>query len=176
VNGLSQAWVVLSPPAGLAVSAAVHALLAHALRGKRIVVTLAGSAGAGLVATGALTLLGERGPGGTTWEALPSLCLNLTSYLALVYVYIAFVNAHVSSLRVRILHELHHAPEGLGAEELLRHYNAREIVNRRVARLVGGNQLRQRGGRLFMRPSDVVVIARLIALCRRALFGRERRV
>ncbi|MBY0522095.1 MAG: hypothetical protein K2R98_01775 [Gemmataceae bacterium] len=101
------------------------------------------------------------------------LLFNALIYLALSYGYFNFIQLNVSSLRIRMLHELSVNAQGLSEQKLLDLYNEREMLEYRLARLVQGQQIAERRGRLYFRRSAVYAIALVIDFCKRLVVGRR---
>ncbi len=98
---------------------------------------------------------------------------NLLIYALLGYCYFHFVNMGETARRIRILAELGEVPGGLSLREILERYNARDIIDRRLARLVNNGQVKCENGRYYIGNPTVVTMARLTAAAKRAIFGKK---
>jgi len=97
---------------------------------------------------------------------------NLLIYALLGYCYFHFVNMGETARRIRILAELAEAGEGLSLREILERYNAGDIIDRRLARLVNNGQVRCENGRYYIGNPTVLTMARLTAAAKRVIFGK----
>jgi hypothetical protein len=91
---------------------------------------------------------------------LAELCI----YLCFGYCFFHFNNMGETARRVRLAIELHRAPQGLTRAELLVRYGAREIIDRRLARLLESGQIRERQSHYVLGNRSVLVMARIVAL------------
>ena len=170
---MSPAFLLaLSPLAGLAVDA-VACVLAYRLRPQRGLLSaeyVGLAAGAGstalLFALLAPFLTGPRG------EALGRAFLALASFAALGYCHFHFVNLGETARRIRLLRELKIAGGALSHAELVARYGAREVVERRLARLVGTGQIVRRGDRYYAAGSAVAAMAACMLRLKKLLLGR----
>lgn len=83
-----------------------------------------------------------------SWSGFSDGAANLAAYLALAYAYFHFVNMSRTARRIRILHETAQSLDGLSREDLHSLYNAREMIDRRLARLLDAGQIHEGDGRL----------------------------
>jgi hypothetical protein len=128
--------------------------------------------GLGLGAVVLMTLLVRPHRGAGLVEEASGLVMSSLTYAFFAFVFFNALNANLSSLRVRLLKELHaREPEGLPAPILLKRYGAEEILSARIDRLAAGGQLVQRGDRFFFQPKGVAVIGRFFAGLRHLLLG-----
>jgi hypothetical protein len=104
--------------------------------------------------------------------------VNIIIYLALLYIYINFVNMGETARRVRLLRELSAVAQGLSREELLARYNAREIVTKRLERLCATGQVVRGSDGLFKarRGSAMLRTARVLRAAKILLLGRSGRL
>lgn len=94
-------------------------------------------------------------------------------YAMLSYGYFHFVNLGESARRVRLLREMEAAGAGLTAGEVFKRYNAREILDRRLERLLGSGQVKERDGRLFISNPVMLLSARIIRSLKGLLLGSD---
>ncbi len=69
------------------------------------------------------------------------LLIHSLTYVSLGYCYFHFVNLGETARRIRILWEIKDSQGGLSLEEILMRYNAQEILQRRISRLVKNRQM-----------------------------------
>jgi len=103
-------------------------------------------------------------------EFLPGLMVNIIIYSLFGYCYFHFINLGETARRIRILRELHDSNGKLTLEEILKRYNAEEMVELRLQRLISSGQVISKGGRLHVgRPvllflSKIIILIKLILL------------
>lgn len=156
---------ILAPWAGLLVYALGHwAAVRFKLHGnlRAIVVTFF----PGLAAT--LFFTPRAG-----FEPVHDIVFNGAFFCLLGFIYFHFINLGATSRRTRILIELWDAgPEGLTRAQLRQRYNAGEMLDRRLRRLVDAGQVVRRGGRLYPGKATMLWMARLVSWAGRLVLGR----
>jgi hypothetical protein len=108
--------------------------------------------------------------GGGVADAL----VDLATYACAAYVLFHFNNMGETARRVRLARELAAAPDGLAESELVARYGAREMLDRRLARLVAAGQIRLAGDRLTIANPSVLWMARAVGLAKRNVLGARR--
>jgi len=98
---------------------------------------------------------------------------NLIAYASLSYCYFNFINLGETARRIRIMRELYDAAEGLCLPDILLKYNAREIVSRRIGRLIKNRQIVEKSGRYFLGKPTLLFIARTIVLLKVMFLGKK---
>lgn len=138
-----------------------HAIVASTLAGLAVVVSLGVSFAHAQAAPASAA---DRWGATATW---------VLAYVCLAYCYVfGFFNLGESARRIRLLIELHAAGDrGLTLEEILTAYNARLIVEARLARLLSGGQIALRGGRYVLRSSFVLSLARVLVVVKLMVLG-----
>lgn len=92
------------------------------------------------------------------------------TYACASYVFFHVVHIPEASVRIRVLQELAaHGP--LAEGELLRRYDARTILDLRLARLMRSGQLTHMDGRYFTGRRRMLYVARLFRLAKRIALG-----
>lgn len=102
-----------------------------------------------------------------------SLVTNLIIYSSLGYCYFHFINLGETARRIRILRELYDLKEGLSLEEILIRYNAKEIIERRLARLINNGQILFKEGRLYINKPTMLFIAKIMSAAKVILLGKK---
>lgn len=97
---------------------------------------------------------------------------NLLIYALLCYCYFHVVNMGETARRIRILAELTEAGGSLSLREILERYNAREIIDRRLTRLLNSGQVKCENGRYYIANPIVLTMARITAAVKRVIFGK----
>jgi hypothetical protein len=98
---------------------------------------------------------------------------NAMVYMLLSYCYFHFLNLGETARRIRILRELAEAPAGLTSGELLRRYNAQEILDRRISRLTKSGQIILRNKRYYIKGRAVLLMAKLVGFMKIAMLAKE---
>jgi hypothetical protein len=106
-------------------------------------------------------------------ETASRFILNLLTYTALQYGYFHFINLGVTARRIRLLLELIDSESGLSYEEILRRYNAREMVDNRLGRLTGRGQVVLREGRYFIGKPVMLLMAKTIVAMKLIVLGKR---
>jgi hypothetical protein len=99
---------------------------------------------------------------------------NVLIYLCFCYVYFHFNNMGETARRIRLLRELVSAGRPLALAEITERYGANEIVERRLGRLLAAGQVREVAGRYIVADRSVYLMAQLVNLAHRLVFGRPR--
>lgn len=103
---------------------------------------------------------------------LGSQLANLAIYFCFAYSYFHFNNMMETARRVRIAIEFYEARDGLTRNELFSRYGAGEIIDRRLARLMGSGQIHQVGSRYVLGNPSVLAMARIVRVLKRVVRGR----
>lgn len=102
-----------------------------------------------------------------------NLTTNLIIYSALGYCYFHFINLGETARRIRILREIHESEDGLTEKEILKHYNAKEIVEKRLARLLDNKQVIYKDGRYFIGKPLILWISKIMLLMKILIIGKK---
>ncbi|MDD5072243.1 MAG: hypothetical protein PHX64_00305 [Candidatus Omnitrophica bacterium] len=97
---------------------------------------------------------------------------NIAIYVLSGYCYFHFVNMGETARRVRILIELKDARQGLSLREILERYNFKDVIERRIVRLVNNGQVICKGGKYYIGNSAMLAIAGFLAAVKHVIFGR----
>lgn len=98
---------------------------------------------------------------------------NWVIYFLLGYCYFHFLNLGETSRRIRILRELYDSKEGLSLDELLIRYNAKEIFEKRMSRLLNNAQIIYRDGVYYIGSPIMLLIARVMAIIKLIIVGNK---
>jgi hypothetical protein len=101
------------------------------------------------------------------------LAMSGITYAALGYGYFHFVNLGETARRVRIMRELYDSRTGLSMKEILERYNARTIVDLRLARLTANGQVICRDGRYYIGKRTVLFMAKIIVALKLIVLGKR---
>ena len=106
-------------------------------------------------------------------KQISNLPTNIIIYLALYNGYFHFLNMGETARRIRILMELMISKDGLSLDEIFNHYNAQEIINRRLDRLIETKQIIKRDNKYYINNSTMLFIAKSIDMLKLILLGRK---
>lgn len=99
--------------------------------------------------------------------------VDLLIYFSISYNYFHFLNLGETGRRIRILRELYEAKGGLYFEELIRRYAAKEIIERRINRLISNRQIIYRDGRYYLGGSAMLIMAKIFVFLKILLLGKS---
>ncbi len=165
--------VVVAPLVGVAAYMVVHIAMNWITRGRRLLCGFVLGVLVGWAVQLAVSFWGVLAAAVSRWDAAGLLLVNQFTYLAIADLYSHFVNIQIASLRVRVLHELASAPDGLTSQQLLQRYNAADIVRSRLTRLTGTNHLRRDGDRYYTRFSTMLLLAQFYQLLKWIVLGKS---
>ena len=89
------------------------------------------------------------------------------------YCYFNYINLGETARRIRILREIYDSKEGLSMEEILKRYNAKEIIERRIKRLLKNRQIIYKDGKYYIGKPIMLVIAKIIVIMKVILLGKK---
>jgi hypothetical protein len=107
----------------------------------------------------------------TEWLSL--VCVNLIIYLCLSYCYFNFINMGETARRIRLLRELYDSALGLSKEEILLKYNAEQVVDLRMRRLLNNHQIILRSARYYVASPVMLLISKAIVLMKLIVLGKK---
>ena len=99
--------------------------------------------------------------------------VHLLTYGSFGYCYFHFINLGETARRIRILRELKSSPDGLSLDELLKNYNAQEIIERRLRRLINNGQLKVRNDRYYIGKPAMLGMAKILVGLKYLLLGKR---
>jgi hypothetical protein len=168
------AAAALLPFAGLAANVVVQTLVLRASGGTRFRGSLLAGFAAGLAVMAALLALPAVAGGGAGPGVWGTALLAGGAYAGFGFGYFSFLNLNQASLRVRIMKELLAEGGSLALADLLERYNAGQILEARLARLVEGGQLEARPGCYASGTrGDFLRLARLLDALKLLVTGRR---
>lgn len=101
------------------------------------------------------------------------LIANIIIYFSLGYCYFNFINLGETARRIRLVRELYDSEDGLTMEEILERYNSKEIIDKRINRLITNKQILYKNGRYFIGKPMVLFIAKLMVMMKLFLLGKS---
>lgn len=153
----NYALLVLAPILGMLINVLVHVIVSRFNQGRSQMKCLISGFIFGLICVVAVSLIAHcKQINNLDFTAyLLSGCI---AYSALAYIYFHFININIASLRVRILQEIINSKEGLTQEGILSHYNAEQMLDNRIDRLVASNQLVEKQGIYYLGSNRIFLI------------------
>lgn len=106
-------------------------------------------------------------------DFIPIIAANFFTYLSLGYCYFHFINLGETARRIRILRELYDSKQGLSEKEILEKYNAEEIVERRINRLMSNGQILYTDGRYYINSPIMLLISKIIIVLKLLFLGKK---
>lgn len=152
---------------GLSANIAIQVLACRLFPSRGLLGSIMLGFGAGLVVTLALSApWPPRLDAGTIGTVLTS----VITYAALGFSFFHVNNMGETARRIRLLRELVESPAGLTEAELLSRYGSREVLDRRLTRLLATRQLGERDGRYFADGSTVRSFSLMIGIAKKLVF------
>ena len=105
-------------------------------------------------------------------DALSIAVANLLVYSALSYCYFHFINLCLTARRIRLIRDLFVAPDGLTLDQILENYNARDILAKRIQRLLGSGQIVEQNGRYLVGKPAVLFAAWFMVILKFIFLGK----
>jgi hypothetical protein len=99
---------------------------------------------------------------------------NFLIYVLFCFFYFAILSTYKTSIRLRVLFEIYNHKEGIFAEEIIKKYNSKEIINIRLQRMIQNNQIKLINGKLYSKLSITLLIAFLLDIFKFFLFGKTK--
>ena len=164
---------VMTPIAGLAINAAIQIAIARFLPGTGLLRSIYFGFFSGLGGMIIIQLLYWTSCSFLFRDMLPPNIANIAGYMVLGYCYFHFVGLSETARRIRLLAEIYASADGLSLEEMLARYNAREIVEKRIDRLLNNGQLGFKDGKYFIGRPVVLLIAGGAILSKLLFLGRR---
>jgi hypothetical protein len=97
----------------------------------------------------------------------------MASYSALGYCYFHFVNLGETARRIRLLRELSESKNGLSVNEILERYNAKEIIENRLNRLLKSGQVVYKNNRYYIGKPVMLFMSKMILFAKRFILGKS---
>lgn len=104
-------------------------------------------------------------------DQMAHLLLHAISYSSLAYGYFHFINLGETARRVRIVLEFYHINgKQMSYQELIQHYSAKQMVDKRLKRLLDNHQIIEKDHKYLTHHSSVLRMSQLMQLLKRVLF------
>ncbi|MDD4182786.1 MAG: hypothetical protein PHT53_03085 [Candidatus Omnitrophica bacterium] len=104
---------------------------------------------------------------------IPSVLINIASYSALGYCYFHFVNLGETARRIRLLRELSESKNGLSVDEILQRYNAKEIMENRLSRLLKSEQVVYKDNRYYIGKPVMFFMSKAVLFLKVFILGKK---
>lgn len=104
---------------------------------------------------------------------ISSIFVCAVTYSTLGYGYFHFINLGETARRIRILRELYDSKEGLSMTEILERYNAKDIIEKRIDRLINTGQIIYKDRRYYIGSRVMLFIAKMIAVMKLIVTGKK---
>ena len=99
--------------------------------------------------------------------------VNLIIYGSLGYCYFNFNNLGETARRIRLLREIYDSKEGLTSVELVDLYSGKEVLSRRIERLLKNNQVILRDNKYLIGNPSILWIANIIIFLKVMVLGKK---
>lgn len=109
----------------------------------------------------------------STQDFIAIIIVNLMTYSALGYCYFHFVNLGETARRIRIVRELYDSEGGLSLVGILARYSARDIVHKRVERLLNNGQISEKDGRYYVGSPVMLIMAKIMVAMKLIFLGKK---
>lgn len=109
----------------------------------------------------------------STIEFLSILFSNLIIYSSLSFCYLNLITLGETARRIRIMIELYESKNGLSLDEILQRYNAKMVVDLRLARLLSNGEIISKNNRYFIGNSIMYQIGKIYVVAKLILFGKK---
>jgi len=97
-------------------------------------------------------------------DSLSIFIVNIAIYTALSYCFFNVIALAVTARRIRIIRELYKYEKGLTKTEILKIYNAKDMVDYRIKRMINSGQIISQNDTLYIGKPILLLIAKTIIL------------
>lgn len=105
-------------------------------------------------------------------EFFPNIVAGSFIYLSLGYCYFHFINLGETARRIRILRELYDSKSGLSMKEILERYNAGNVVEMRLERLLRNGQVIYKNNRYYIGKPIMLLITKILIMMKLIILGK----
>ena len=167
-------WVVLSPVLGLIVNVIFQILSFRLIASLTLLRSIFLGFGIGFCLVGTLEI--QRYTQAfypQTGDFLSILIVNEITYACLGYCYFSMIGLGETARRIRILKDLYANPKGLRLNEILVLYNAKDMVDMRIDRLINNGQAKLIKGNYFIGKSLMLFLTKLSIFTKILVLGKR---
>lgn len=164
---------VTGPLLGLLINAISQVLLCRYVRGFGLFRSILLGFGCGLITVISVEAVNYFATAVSIAHLFGQLCVCLLTYGSLSYCYFHFVNLGETARRIRILRELYDSKYGLSMQEILSRYNANDIIEKRIDRLLSNGQIIFKEGKYFAGNSTMLLMNRAMILMKLVVLDKR---
>jgi len=164
---------VLSPVAALAINVLAQICYCRFVSNKQLLKSLFFGFFCGMLMLFAIEAFYVAQLPSSVLKNIPSVLINIASYSALGYCYFHFVNLGETARRIRMLRELSESKDGLSVDEILERYNAKEIIENRLNRLLKSGQVIYKDNRYYIGKPVMLFMSRMVVFAKRFILGKS---
>jgi len=164
---------VIGPILGLLINAISQVLVCRYASGFGLLKSVFVGFVCGLITVFAIEAVNYFAAAVSISHLLGQLCLCMITYGALSYCYFNFVNLGETARRIRILRELYDSKSGLSKEDILSRYSAKEIIEKRIGRLLSNGQIVLKEGKYVGGNSTVLLMNKAMILMKLVVLGKR---
>ncbi len=106
-------------------------------------------------------------------QILSNISLGMVTYAALGYCYFHFINLGETARRIRLLRELQKSSNGLTLDNILRAYNAKEIIENRLSRLLKSGQIIEKNNKYYIGKPVMLLMSKTIVFAKLFILGKK---
>lgn len=167
-------WVVFNPVFGLALNITLQILSYRFVSRLTLLRSVFLGFGAGFILVIAWEI-GRYGQGyyGQLEDFWAILAVNSITYAFLGYCYFSVIGLGETARRIRLLKDLHAAPEGLSLDNILARYSAKDMVDMRLDRLLHNGQVIQVGDRFFIDKQLMLFLTKFSIFMKLIVLGKR---
>ena len=167
-------WSVISPIVGLILNVTAQ-ILGHRLI-NRLSLLRSVYFGFGLGMLGMILVDAQiymAGYFGSAVEALAVSMANVIIFSCLGYCYFSAIGMGEHARRIRIMKELEATPQGLTLDKILTRYNAKNMIELRIGRLVRNGQVIEKDGRYLIGKPVMLFFTNLSIFMKKMVIGKS---
>lgn len=164
---------VICPLLGLLINAISQVILCRYARSFSLLRSIVAGFGCGFIMVISIQIVYYCATLFSVPHLMEQLCVCIITYAILSFCYFHFVNLGETARRIRILRELYDSEDGLSMEEILNRYNANNIIDKRISRLLSNGQIILKEDRYFPGNSTVLLMNKAMILMKLIILGKR---
>ena len=167
-------WVVLSPILGLIVNIVCQIFSFRLIASLTLLRSIFLGFGIGFCLVGTLEMQRYSQAFYTqVGDFMSILIANEIIYACLGYCYFSMIGLGETARRIRLLKDLYANPKGLRLNEILALYNAKDMVDMRIGRLVNNGQVKLVKGHYFIDKPLMLFLTKLSIFTKLLVLGKR---
>jgi hypothetical protein len=107
-------------------------------------------------------------------DSLGLLLADTIIYVSLSYCYFHFINLGETARRIRIIREIYDSQSGLSMDDILERYNSKEIVEKRITRLLASGQIISKNRKYYISNPIMLLISKIMIFLKILLLGKKK--